>query len=205
MQRKSFTVATAAAICAATAFLTSAGPLNPPPGAVSPTGRTLDEIYNAIGDLPTGDCGAAIPGRDRGDARATATGQLQGALPPIDVESYRANIERPYDPASGLPTGQLRLNPLTITKNTDSTTPLLMQAMANNEALTSVVLVLRDHTGAAHFEIRLQNATVISYTSGMIERCDSSHVQIEEFGLTYQRIFFKDLLTGAQTEIQRSF
>lgn len=204
MERKALTIVTVAAFCAGTAFLTSAGPLDPPPGAVSPTGRTLDEIYDAIGDLPAGgDCGAAVPGRDRGDGRANVTAQRQGVLPPIEVESYRVNVTRPVDALSGMPTGQIRLNELTITKNTDGTTPLLLDAIRTNENLLSVVLMLRDHTGAPHFEIRLQNALITSYTAGMIERCDQSHVQLEEFGLTYERIIWKDLVNGAQTEIQR--
>jgi len=45
----------------AIAALAKAGPLNPPAGAVAPTGRTTDEIYNKIPAGGSGDGRTAIP------------------------------------------------------------------------------------------------------------------------------------------------
>ncbi len=46
----------------ALAALAKAGPINPPAGAVAPTGKTLDEIFNKIPAGGSGDGRTAIPG-----------------------------------------------------------------------------------------------------------------------------------------------
>lgn len=46
----------------AIAALAKAGPINPPAGPVTPTGRTLDEVYNKIPEGGGGDGRIAIPG-----------------------------------------------------------------------------------------------------------------------------------------------
>ena len=51
------TVPVCAAMLAAGAWLARAGALNPPPGPVSPTMRTLDEIYDAV----TADTSSSCP------------------------------------------------------------------------------------------------------------------------------------------------
>lgn len=195
MQRKSLIVVLAAALCAATAMLTSAGPLNPPPGAVSPTGRTLDDIFNAIGALPADDCGTRIPGRSRGTGLLTVEAP-QGPLPPIQIESYRLNIEMPYDPGSGLPTGQVRYMPLVVMKETDQTSPLLAQVMVLNQTLPQVKLRLRDSRGADYFEITLENARVTTISSGMVPLCGGMQAHLEEVSFQYNRITWEDLATG---------
>lgn len=203
MHRNTILALTAAAFCAATAMLTSAGPLDPPPGAVSPTGRTLDEIFDAIGDLPAGDCGAAIPGENRGDGTLTVVATQQGTLPLIDVESYRIKIERPTDPITGLPTGSVRLNSLVITKNCDAVTPMLLRALALNENLPTVTLVLFDERALPYMEITLQNAIVTSYNTGMLDRCDGSHAHLEEVSFTYQQITWEEQSQGRAAQFQR--
>lgn len=203
MRRNALFVIAAAGLCAATAMLTSAGPLNPPPGAVSPTGRTLDDIFNAIGALPDGECGADIPGLVRDDGTLQVDGSQQGQFPSILVEAFRLNVARPIDAASGLPTGQVQYKSLVVTKNIDETTPMIAQAMVQNETLQSVTLRLEDR-GTDYFEIRLENAVVAGYSTGMVPRCDGTHAHLEEVEFAYQRIIWTHLPTQRTFTAQRS-
>jgi type VI secretion system Hcp family effector len=203
MQRNTLVLVTVAGLCAAAAMLSSAGPLDPPPGAVSPTGRTLDDIFNAIGTIPTGACGAAIPGRNSGEGSLAVTATQQGQLPPIEAESYRIELERPVDPITGQPTGRINLGPLVVMKNTDAVSPLLLLAMERNENLPTVTLVLLDSRATPYMEITLTNAFVSSYSAGMVERCEGSIVHLEEVSFGYQRITWEDMATHHVAQFDR--
>lgn len=112
-----------------------------------------------------------------------ATGQKQGAFqgsngPTIPINGIGHEIVSPRDAASGLPTGKRQHKPLTITKQIDKSTPLFMNALVQNENLTSVLIgMLRN--GNQVMTIRLTNASV----SDRVQKGD-----YETISFTYQKI-----------------
>jgi type VI secretion system secreted protein Hcp len=54
------------------------------------------------------------------------------------VLSFEFGLQSPRDASSGLPTGKRTHSPITITREVDSASPLLWQALCTNEALESV-------------------------------------------------------------------
>jgi type VI secretion system secreted protein Hcp len=143
----------------------------------------------------TGLTGPAGPaGRDGRDGTSTGTppdpnsvagtvmitGQKQGAFSttPIALTGLSHEIISPRDPASGLPTGKRQHKPIVFTKQLDSTTPLLLNALVTNENLTSVLIGLL-RNGQQVATIKLTNANIADYT----DNGDTEH-----WSLTYQKI-----------------
>lgn len=137
---------------------------------------------------PTGAAGPA--GRDGRDATSsnppdpdsvagtvTITGAKQGAFN-TTLTGLSHEIISPRDPASGLPTGKRMHKPIVFTKQLDSTTPLLLNALVTNENLTSVLIGLL-RNGQQVATIKLTNASVADYTD---------HGDTEHWALTYQKI-----------------
>ena len=113
--------------------------------------------------------GAGRAGRHAANPDATtatvmATGQKQGPFSqtPIDVSAVSHEIVSPRDAASGLPTGKRQHKPITITMEWGASTPLFLNALVNNENLTSVLIgLLRNGNQVA--TIKLTNANVSRY------------------------------------------
>jgi type VI secretion system secreted protein Hcp len=134
---------------------------------------------------PKGDQGQ--PGTAAGDPPFTGTiaitGQKQGQFqgpngPTIPIVAIGHEIVSPRDAASGLPTGKRQHKPLTITKEIDKATPLLMNALVTNENLTQVLIgMLR--SGNQVMTVTLTNASV----AGRVQKGD-----FETISFTYQKI-----------------
>jgi len=115
---------------------------------------------------PKGDPGP--PGAPAGDPPFEGTigitgqqqGQFQGSDGPVmEIIAFSHEVVSPRDAASGLPTGRRQHKPITITKEIDRASPLIFQALVNNENLTEVLIgLLRD--GNAVATVRLTNASV---------------------------------------------
>lgn len=83
----------------------------------------------------------------------------------IFVIGYSHTIISPRDAASGLPTGKRQHKPLTITKEVDKSTPLLMNVLAQNENLGKFELRFFanvDSVETNFFTIELDNAQIAS-------------------------------------------
>jgi type VI secretion system secreted protein Hcp len=133
---------------------------------------------------PAGPAGAqGPPGASADDPNAVSgtvaiTGKKQGSFGPITLTGISHEIVSPRDPASGLPTGKRQHKPITIVKEWDASTPLLLNALTTNESLTSVLIgLLRNGTQIA--TIKLTNASVSNYVS---------HGLTESWSFTYQKI-----------------
>jgi type VI secretion system secreted protein Hcp len=125
---------------------------------------------------------AGAPGSAAADPNAiagtfAATGQKQGAIDTTLI-GFSHEIVSPRDPASGLPTGKRQHKPLTIVKELDKSTPLLLNALVQNENLTSVLIGLL-RNGQEVATVKLTNASVASYK-------DTGEKEIWSF--TYQKI-----------------
>jgi type VI secretion system secreted protein Hcp len=78
--------------------------------------------------------------------KGAVQGQIKGSVTQkgregqIAVYAYHHEVISPRDSASGLPTGKRQHKPLSITKEIDKSTPLLLRVLVTNEVLTEVVL-----------------------------------------------------------------
>jgi len=129
---------------------------------------------------PAGASGVNPPDPDDVAATVTVTGQKQGAFSkdPIPVTAVSHEIVSPRDPASGLPTGKRQHKPITITKEVDSTSPLFLNALVENENLSSVVITLTTADKTVE-TITLTNASVAQF---------DQHGGNETLQFTYQKI-----------------
>jgi type VI secretion system secreted protein Hcp len=169
------------------------GPVGPAgaPGAAGAAGAAGEPgPQGASGPAgPAGLSGASATNPPDPDAVAgtmSVTAQKQGAFGPIVVSGITHEITSPRDPASGLPTGKRQHQPITITKELDKTTPLLLNAFVDNENLTSVVIGIEEN-GAQVETIKLTNANVQHYVT---------HGTTEEWSFTYQKIEWEWLGDG---------
>jgi type VI secretion system secreted protein Hcp len=152
-----------------------------PAGQIGPAGAAGRDGR----DGQTGPAGPAGPAGtssnpDAVAATVMATGQKQGAFSqtPIDVSAVSHEIVSPRDPASGLPTGKRQHKPISITTQWGASTPLFLNALTNNENLTSVLIGLL-RNGNQFATIKLTNASVSHYVE------HGGSVTIE---FTYQKI-----------------
>ncbi len=169
------------------------GDLNPtaPPAG---TMKSLDEIYQAVSGQVVDPSISQLTGA--GMIHIAVTGQTQGAIAGSCTAKGRLGtsvvvglsheVISPRDPASGLPTGKRQHKPLTITKYIDKATPLLYNALVNNENLTRVLLTYyrpdRDGVPQVYYTVELRNANVVTINERLLNT--------EMISFTYQRIIW---------------
>jgi|JI9StandDraft_2_1071091.scaffolds.fasta_scaffold336705_2 type VI secretion system secreted protein Hcp len=126
------------------------------------------------------------------------TGQKQGKINgsvtqkghenSIMVIAVSHEIVSPRDPASGLPTGKRQHKPFVITKELDKSTPILYNALVNNENLPNFDLTVLQPgpKGSAPkaYTVRLMNANIASIKALVGE----DGKVIEQVAFTYQKI-----------------
>ncbi len=147
--------------------------------------------WNTVGPQgatgPQGAAGAQGPaGATAGDPDAVAgtlavTGQKQGSFgnSPMILIGMSHEIVSPRDAATGQATGKRQHKPFTITKELDKATPLLLNALATNETLTSVLIGLLKPNGQQLATIKLTNAQLSHYLANGLT---------EHWSFTYQKI-----------------
>ncbi len=126
------------------------------------------------------------------------TGAKQGAFKgdsngKIGIVAFSHDIDAPRDAATGAASGKRQHKPLTIVKSIDSSTPQILQAIASNETLTSVVIsFLKPGSSEEYYVITLENATIsavhevkqtLSGDSGSLK-----FSEYEEVSFTYEKI-----------------
>jgi type VI secretion system secreted protein Hcp len=129
---------------------------------------------------PAGPQGEPPPDPDSVAATVMVTGQKQGQFSqaPIEVTAISHEIVSPRDPASGLPTGKRQHKPIVITMDWGASTPLFLNALTQNENLTSVLIgLLRDGKQVA--TIQLTNASISQF---------DQHGENVTLQFTYQKI-----------------
>lgn len=103
-----------------------------------------------------------VTGQRQGKIRGPVT--LPGRKDSIRVYSGSHEIVSPRDAASGLPSGHRMHKPMTLVKEIDCSSPLLMNALVTNENLNEVALQFwqQDRAGrdVPYYTIRLLNATI---------------------------------------------
>jgi type VI secretion system secreted protein Hcp len=141
----------------------------------------------------------AFRGQKQGDIKGGATEKgREGSIPLFSV-SYE--VERPLDPASGLPTGKRVHKPITIVKVIDQATPQLLQALVTNEVLTSARIEFWrpvPEAAAPYFIITLTNALLAGIALAPSGEDDSN--EYEQVQFTYQKITWSYPETGQSAE-----
>lgn len=134
-----------------------------------------------------------IKGQKQGDIKGGVTQHLYEDQ--IGGLFLSQEVVSPRDAASGLPTGKRLHKPLLLRKGWDKATPLLFQALVDNENLTSVEIrfVGPTSTGVEQVthKIKLTNANIASiqrYTASVDLANEYETYELEDVSFTYQRI-----------------
>lgn len=118
----------------------------------------------------------------------------------IAIIAVQHQIVSPRDPATGMPSGKRQHKPFVITKELDKATPLLYNALVNNESISEWSLKFYTPGTAAaknvgkeqnHYTVKLTNATVASIDFHMenTRRPDQRDIpEYEKVAFTYQKI-----------------
>lgn len=128
-------------------------------------------------------------------------GQINGSVTEkgregsILVHAYSNSIIDSRDPTSGLPTGKRVHQPITILKEVDRGSPLLWNALTNNENLTEWELKFWAANPAGVekliYTVSLVNASIASIRESMDDNLIPAQATLplqEEISFTYQKI-----------------
>jgi type VI secretion system secreted protein Hcp len=138
-----------------------------------------------------------LKGAKQGDIKGSAT--QKGREGRIAVIAVTHEIVSPRDPASGLPTGKRMHKPFVITKELDKSSPLLDNALVNNENITSFTLDFFSPKTAGtgvgtevnDYTVTLVNASIASIRMVMPNNKVPDLAKLatyEEVAFTYQKI-----------------
>ena len=139
-----------------------------------------------------------LKGQKQGEIKGSVT--QKGREGKIMVIAVAHEIVSPRDSASGLPTGKRQHKPFVITKELDKSSPLLYNALVNNENITEWELQfwtpqLSATTGVGaekqHYTVKLTNSNIasISFRSLNNKNPDlARYAEYEEVAFTYQKI-----------------
>jgi type VI secretion system secreted protein Hcp len=108
-------------------------------------------------------------------------GWQEGHEDEIRVQSFTQEVTVPHEAHSTGPSGHRRNGPVVITKEVDKSTPLLHQALVQNELLTKVEFTFfrASSTGVAElfFKITLEDATVSSIRDMLPDTLDAGNTR----------------------------
>jgi type VI secretion system secreted protein Hcp len=142
-----------------------------------------------------------VVGAKQGTFQGDRVGSGGGKSSQIPVLSLTQEITRPFDAATGRPTGARMHKPLTIVKELDASSPQFFKAAVNGETLNSVTCTFyrsfRSGNGIsemhAYFKIVLTSAIVVDYRdAGDGINGTAPGDEHERISLTYQRIDLTD-------------
>ncbi len=134
-----------------------------------------------------------LTGDTQGEIKGSVT--QAGREDSIMVIAFDHEVVSPRDAASGLPTGKRQHKPLTITKEIDESTPVLMNVLTNNENLSEVILQFwqpsRSGNEFQYYTIELTNASIVDIHQEMLNNKypeNMQHKEREHISFVYQKI-----------------
>jgi type VI secretion system secreted protein Hcp len=139
-----------------------------------------------------------LKGQKQGEIKGSVT--QKGREGRIMVIAVSHEIVSPRDSASGQATGKRQHKPFVITKEIDKSTPLLYNALVNNENITAwelkfftPQLQMAGGAGAEvnNYTVKLTNAHIVDIKSVMLNNKNPELVRYavyEEIAFTYQKI-----------------
>lgn len=135
------------------------------------------------------------------------TGDMQGEIKgsvtqagredSILIVGFHHEVESPMDTSSGHTTGKRQHKPLVVTKEIDRATPLLMNALINNENISDFALRFwrPSKTGkeVQYYTVQLQNARISNIRQEMLNNQypeNMQHPVREQIAFVYQKIIW---------------
>ena len=149
-------------------------------------------------------------------ANLTITGEEQGQIEgsceledregTILVQAFDHVVEIPTD-ERGVASGRRTHRPLTITKEIDKSTPMLYQALCNNELLTEVRLDWYRYSGTGehelYFTMTMQNAFITRihpWFPNVLDRANENLKHMEDLSISYEKIIWTWVPDGIEFE-----
>jgi type VI secretion system secreted protein Hcp len=118
----------------------------------------------------------------------------------IMVQAFTDDIIVPKDPQSGQPSGQRVHEGFTITKVFDKSSPLLAQALANGEQLTTVVLkwfrTAPSGEQEHYFTIEATITDIKTHMPNCLDPVNSSVTHMEDVSFSYKGITWTHEVAG---------
>ena len=146
-----------------------------------------------------------LKGATQGDIKGSVT--QKGREDSIMVIAVNHQVLSPRDSASGLPTGKRQHKPFTITKEVDKSSPLLYNALVNNENITEWKLQFWQPSAAGkeqqHYTIELTNASIAAIQLEMLNNKypeNMQHKEREHVSFCYQKIVWTWMDGGITAE-----
>jgi type VI secretion system secreted protein Hcp len=139
-----------------------------------------------------------LKGQKQGEIKGSVT--QKGRENSIMIIAVSHEIMSPRDPASGLPTGKRMHKPFIVTKELDKSSPLLYNALVNNENISTWELKfwtpqVKAQQGVGtevnHYTVNLLNANIASINFRMPNNRNPDlmkYAEYEEVSFTYQKI-----------------
>lgn len=147
---------------------------------------------------------------------AIKQGKLKGDTPgqqsKSELAGYSFSLSQPYDASSGMPTGKIKQGTVTILKRNGPSTPQIIQAMATNELLKSVLLeftrLQADGTTYVYYTVKLINAHIVKFEQSSDDsglNLKQGTLPLDEITLVYQRIEFEQKEGNTLTTIDGGY
>ena len=137
----------------------------------------------------------SLKGETQGEIKGSVT--QAGREDKIMVIGFSHEVVSPRDAASGLPTGKRQHKPVTITKEVDKSTPLLMNVLVNNENVTEWKLEFWQPSKSGKeiqfYTVDLMNASIAGIRSEMLNNKypeNMQHKEREHISFCYQKIIW---------------
>ena len=134
-----------------------------------------------------------LTGETQGEIKGSVT--QAGREDSIMVIATSHEIVSPRDAASGLPTGKRQHKPFLVSKEIDKSTPLLMNALVNNENISSFECRYWTPSPSGqevqHYTVTLTNASISAVRSEMLNNKyaeNMQHKEREHVSFCYQKI-----------------
>jgi type VI secretion system secreted protein Hcp len=152
-----------------------------------------------------------LTGETQGEIRGSET--KQGHEDSITVNAVNHGVQIPTDKLSRLPSGKRKHEPLVVTKDIDKSTPLLMNALLNNENITKLELRFWQPgpagQGRQFYTIELENARITDIRFEMLNNRTPENLQqreLEHISFVYQKIVwtYEDGGITAEDAVQRN-
>jgi type VI secretion system secreted protein Hcp len=146
-----------------------------------------------------------LKGATQGDILGSVT--QAGREDSIMVIGYAHEVVSPRDAASGLPTGKRQHKPITITKEIDKSSPLLMYTLVNNENIESWELRFWQPSPAGQewqfYTIELVNASIAGIRTELLNNKypeNMQHKEREHITFCYQKVIWTWMDGGITAE-----
>lgn len=194
--------------------LARAGDLDPPSGAVAPTMRTLDEVYQRADAAAAAAEGGAAPAA-AANPLPCATWPFPSDMPPsasvaglpgagaplgLQLASMRYAVARPA--STGGASGPVSVGDLVIVKRTDASSPSLQAACLTGAHLTEVNITFVRANNQPYMQFIFSDLVVREVRPAMAPACTSGYAAWEQVTLTFATAAVTSLETGASTVIQ---